>query len=804
MYNSKALLFVSSVLLFSVSLNGQQLGPNLVINPDFLPSGNNCGTNIISSCYLGWSVASGTPNTGLSGDVLFIWGRQCDIASEAIIGTLNTPLIPNKEYKLQITYRAYKLLPTYPGVVFNSFFQFTRRSEYIKADGSESVPNITQLVNFARTSDYGSDSTSLGQLNNVSLAAIQTESSTSCVTPTAKFPDLVTINGISAERIWHVENYSDFTIWKTEEISFVATEESTNFIISIISGSAGMPNGIHIKDIYVGEIICETPVPVVDISEQHYLCATRFISNEVYSLLSCDTKSYLWDFGDGVTSGDKGPIHVYTNSGTYNVSLSIQYLCGDCSSEVTVTKQITFNPTSATIETRLIEVETEVKNQVISASAVTFSDVWSLAHDNAALGNRSSYLNGTQGVWRNNASYAYDVPRQFSTPTNIATDGTFTLNQFDWNTANFNVVPDWIQANTMTQYSPYSFELENQDVLGIYSATLYDYGGQLPTANGVNMRHAEMGFTSFEFNDINGKPSGNWMLSSAAQPATITYQVPNAIGYSVVVNARLEDLDLAQKVNVSANAGFSGPAFISFNRLFNYLQDVDILCKQAHPLDPKKSIVVLGRAPFEGLWSGRLSIKLTAPPGGIATLDTHAHSGKSSLKVNVDQTFRQEMFQLEAGKTYWVNAWVSEGNSNLLEPKLANNLGIQLTFKDKIGQSQGAVSFQPAGTIIEGWQQVKGTFICPIDKPVIELTFRPGDTGTAWYDDLRLQPEKGNMKAYVYDRNDYRLNSILDEENYASFFYYDKEGNLYLTKKETERGIKTITENVSYQIENNR
>jgi hypothetical protein len=53
----------------------------------------------------------------------------------------------------------------------------------------------------------------------------------------------------------------------------------------------------------------------------------------------------------------------------------------------------------------------------------------------------------------------------------------------------------------------------------------------------------------------------------------------------------------------------------------------------------------------------------------------------------------------------------------------------------------------------------------------------------------------------VYDLIDYRLRAILDEENFASFFYYDVEGNLYLTKKETEKGIKTLTENVSYQVE---
>jgi len=86
------------------------------------------------------------------------------------------------------------------------------------------------------------------------------------------------------------------------------------------------------------------------------------------------------------------------------------------------------------------------------------------------------------------------------------------------------------------------------------------------------------------------------------------------------------------------------------------------------------------------------------------------------------------------------------------------------------------------------------------NNAVIDLRFAQGTSG-AWYDDLRLHPEKGNMKTYVYDLRDYRLRAILDEENFASLFYYDAEGNLYLTKKETVRGIKTLTENISYQYE---
>ena len=80
---------------------------------------------------------------------------------------------------------------------------------------------------------------------------------------------------------------------------------------------------------------------------------------------------------------------------------------------------------------------------------------------------------------------------------NISKDGTFMLEQFNWKYAGFNAMKNWIKSNTITRYSPYSFELENQDVLGVYSAAIYDYNGELPAANGINMRQDEMAFTKF-------------------------------------------------------------------------------------------------------------------------------------------------------------------------------------------------------------------------------------------------------------------------------------------------------------------
>ena len=134
-------------------------------------------------------------------------------------------------------------------------------------------------------------------------------------------------------------------------------------------------------------------------------------------------------------------------------------------------------------------------------------------------------------------------------------------------------------------------------------------------------------------------------------------------------------------------------------------------------------------------------------------------------------------------------------------PVLASGLGVDIIAKQKNGQVISTFSFVPAGIVIEGWQQLKGSFVCPANTAYIEIVFKPGSTGTAWYDDLRFHPENGNMKGYVYNLNDFRLQAVSDEENFASYFYYDREGNLHLTKKETTDGIKTLSENISYQVE---
>jgi len=57
-----------------------------------------------------------------------------------------------------------------------------------------------------------------------------------------------------------------------------------------------------------------------------------------------------------------------------------------------------------------------------------------------------------------------------------------------------------------------------------------------------------------------------------------------------------------------------------------------------------------------------------------------------------------------------------------------------------------------------------------------------------------LHPFNANMKSFVYHPVTLRLAAELDENNYAAYYEYDDDGTLNRVKKETQRGVKTISE----------
>ncbi|MBL0744801.1 PKD domain-containing protein [Chryseolinea lacunae] len=653
------------------------------------------------------------------------------------------------------------------------------------------VPNIPMQENAIVTTlpenidglDYIPDV----NLPNPSFAFLSTTAGTGS-------PTTLLLSGHNAGNTYQVAwGDGTFDNLSTQRIAHTYTTPGTYTVVMSATNALGC-NLKSNKQLVVEER-CPT-IGTMDFSASTILCSTTF-EPSVQFPNTCVPVSYTWNFGDGGTSTRQSPLHSFRNEGTYNVTLKLRYQCGACKDSVSVTKQITVRRAIALIDS-LITVTTELKTNVIQTQASTFFDAWPLDYTNTGLSNLSGYLNGSAGVWRNNASYVYDVPRSQSDPVTIATDGTFTLEMFNWESAQAQLIPHWINATIMTRYSPYSYELENKDVLDVYSAALYDYGGHLPSANGVNMRNNEMAYTGFE--GPGKRASGNWMLSNDAEPTylpvTVTYSKKNI----AIAKAPVEIFDGVEAVDVLAHRLW-WRIFFRPTMLSKYMSQVPVLCVQQHPTDRNQTIVVLEDYPFKDVWFGILRIRNQARAATAVTFDsTIYHTGRRSIKVTTAQTFEQKLLRLDSGKKYFINAWAFVRDPQRKTPEPVSGLGIDGRLKAKNGTLSGSFSIAPSGPVIEGWQQVRGTFVCPDDGLMLEVTFKPGTSG-AWYDDLRLHPDDGNMTSYVYDLRDYRLRAVLDEENFATLYFYDDEGNLYLTKKETTDGIKTLSETVSYVVE---
>jgi YD repeat-containing protein len=148
-------------------------------------------------------------------------------------------------------------------------------------------------------------------------------------------------------------------------------------------------------------------------------------------------------------------------------------------------------------------------------------------------------------------------------------------------------------------------------------------------------------------------------------------------------------------------------------------------------------------------------------------------------------------FSPEAGK-YVISAWVKVDTSAQIFSY--SGAGIKLTFRSP--NSKDSIILKPKGKIIEGWQRIEQVFTIPDNLRFFNIEFLGEPTlpnSRTYFDDFRIHPVNAVMKSYVYDKQ-LRLISELDENNYATFYEYDDEGNLIRIKKETERGIITLKE----------
>lgn len=87
---------------------------------------------------------------------------------------------------------------------------------------------------------------------------------------------------------------------------------------------------IVIQQKIVAQCVGQSSISVMVYNTNPTAAFTANVNNLTVTLnnTSTQSESYVWNFGDGTTSTETNPVHVYSNSGPYQVSLTASNPCG--------------------------------------------------------------------------------------------------------------------------------------------------------------------------------------------------------------------------------------------------------------------------------------------------------------------------------------------------------------------------------------------------------------------------------------------------------------------------------------------
>lgn len=155
-----------------------------------------------------------------------------------------------------------------------------------------------------------------------------------------------------------------------------------------------------------------------------------------------------------------------------------------------------------------------------------------------------------------------------------------------------------------------------------------------------------------------------------------------------------------------------------------------------------------------------------------------------------NETYMNNQHSLLPDKKMIVSGWVKQGNTDCA----CSTYAAPMLFVRDITSGQILTRVGASGPIIEGWQRIEAEFTTPASGNNVDIELSTSSNAVSYFDDIRIHPARSNMRSFVYNPINLRLEAQLDENNYATFFEYDDDGTLTRTKKETVRGVKTINE----------
>jgi hypothetical protein len=163
----------------------------------------------------------------------------------------------------------------------------------------------------------------------------------------------------------------------------------------------------------------------------------------------------------------------------------------------------------------------------------------------------------------------------------------------------------------------------------------------------------------------------------------------------------------------------------------------------------------------------------------------------ATTAMKTDSAMLNSAFNMLPGQKMQFSGWVREDCGT---PCFITNYTNPIVALHFPGADTTSITLHPKGPVIEGWQRVDTMFTVPTNATKASLVLGSDSALNVYFDDIRIHPFNADMKTYVYDPQTLRLMGELDENNYATFYNYDEEGQLIRVKKETVQGVKTIKE----------
>ncbi len=413
--------------------------------------------------------------------------------------------------------------------------------------------------------------------------------------------------------------------------------------------------------------------------------------------------------------------------------------------------------------------------KLISISAKEFSDTltailprYDSATNPSGWDSLNSYVNGTRQIKRLSKEYAYLKNRNYATGT-TRDAGLFSARSlWRFNDQSDNCIPEEV------------FCIGNSDGGG----DIYLNGQPVPM-------HVYHGFvfsppsyiTDYNFFSPHPQDDKNWVVArSVTKWSPWGYEIENkdAIGnYTAAMYGYNNQLPVALAQNARQH-----------ELLSDGFEDYQLLQLMSNFAAMSGTPFQNFFTAFNALGGGYKNYNIQSSSAGLSLDKTTAHTGKYALSTTSAANLVVKMaaqpvaagqprylpFTLENGKRYILSYWY--------KPK-----GVTVTPNTYAAPS----GMQVKSNIIEGWQQMERVITVPSTGNTYTLQL----PGNAFIDDIRMMPYDANMKAFVYHPVNQKLIATLDENNFASFYEYDQEGNLIRTKKETEKGIITVMESRS-------